>query len=53
MLSSWLYFRQKKFEKTEEYKKAFKGNEDGVISTQPGKRPVALYSQWETFATDF
>lgn len=30
--------RSKKFEKTEEYKKAFKGSEDGVISTQPGPK---------------
>ena len=31
-------FRRKNFEKTENYKKAFKSNDDGVVSSQPGKR---------------
>ena len=31
-------FRRKNFEKTENYKRAFKSNDDGVVSRQPGKR---------------
>lgn len=30
--------RRKKFEKTEEYKKAFKSSDDGIVSNQPGAR---------------
>lgn len=30
--------RRKNFEKTDNYKKAFKSNDDGVIATQPGAR---------------
>ena len=31
-------FRRKNFEKTGNYKRAFKSNDDGVVSSQPGKR---------------
>lgn len=36
-LAMTLNFRQKNFEKTENYKKAFKSNDDGVVATQPGE----------------
>lgn len=31
-----IFVRQKNFEKNDKYKKAFKSNDDGVITNQPG-----------------